>query len=30
MRDVLEFWIQLHFQPEIEISFKFIPKIIDE
>ena len=28
MRDVLEFWIQLHSHPEIEISFKFIPKIL--
>jgi hypothetical protein len=28
MRDVLEFWIQLHSQPEIEISFKFIPNIL--
>jgi len=28
MRDVLQFWIQLHSQPEIEISFKFIPKIL--
>ena len=28
MRDVLEFWIQLHSRPEIEISFKFIPKIL--
>jgi hypothetical protein len=27
MRDVLEFWIQLNSHPEIEISFKFIPKI---
>ena len=28
MRDVLEFWIQLHSHPEIEISFKFIPKLL--
>jgi hypothetical protein len=28
MRDVLEFWIQLHSHTEIEISFKFIPKIL--
>jgi hypothetical protein len=28
MRDVLEFWIQLHSHPEMEISFKFIPKIL--
>ena len=28
MTDVLEFWIQLHSHPEIEISFKFIPKIL--
>jgi hypothetical protein len=28
MRDVLEFWIQLHSHPETEISFKFIPKIL--
>ena len=28
MRDVLEFWIQLHSHPEIEISFKFIQKIL--
>ena len=30
MRDVLEFWITgiLHSHPEIEISFKFIPKIL--
>ena len=28
MRDVLEFWIQLHSHPEIEISFKVIPKIL--
>ena len=28
MRDVLEFWIQLHCHPEIEISFKSIPKIL--
>jgi len=28
MRDALEFWIQLHSHPEIEISFKFIPKIL--
>ena len=28
MRDVLEFWIQLHSHPEIEISFKYIPKIL--
>jgi hypothetical protein len=28
MRDVLEFWVQLHSHPEIEISFKFIPKIL--
>jgi hypothetical protein len=28
MRDVLEFWIQLHSDHEIEISFKFIPKIL--
>jgi len=28
MRDVFEFWIQLHSRPEIEISFKFIPKIL--
>jgi hypothetical protein len=27
MRDVLEFWIQLQSHPEIEILFKFIPKI---
>ena len=28
MRDVLEFWIILQSHPEIEISFKFIPKIL--
>jgi hypothetical protein len=28
MRDDLEFWIQLHSRPEIEISFKFILKIL--
>jgi hypothetical protein len=28
MRDDLEFWIQLHFHPKIEMSFKFIPKIL--
>jgi hypothetical protein len=28
MRDVLEFWIQLYSHPEIEISFKFIPKLL--
>ena len=28
MRDFLEFWIQLHSHPEIEISFKYIPKIL--
>jgi hypothetical protein len=28
MRDVFEFWIKLHSHPEIEISFKFIPKIL--
>ena len=28
MRNVLEFWIQLHTHPEIEMLFKFIPKIL--
>ena len=28
MRGVLEFLIQLHSHPEIQISFKFIPKIL--
>jgi len=28
MRDVLELRIILHYHPEIEISFKFIPKIL--
>ena len=28
MRDVLGFWIQLHCHPDIEISFKFVPKIL--
>jgi hypothetical protein len=28
MRDVLEFWIQSHLHPEIEISFKFISNIL--
>jgi hypothetical protein len=28
MRDILEFWIQLHCHSEIEISYKFIPKIL--
>jgi len=28
MRDILQFWIQLHCHPEIEISFKFLPNIL--
>jgi len=28
MIDVLELWIILHSHPEIEISFKFIPKLL--
>jgi hypothetical protein len=28
MRDVLEFWVQLHSHPEAEVSFKFIPNIL--
>ena len=28
MRDVLEFWIQLHSHPEKEILFKSVPNIL--